>query len=170
MQIVIGKFLVVTLAGLISAAVSMLGLFIALKKSVNIPGDIMEALLRIIEPSSIAMMLSLLIPLTVFFAAVLLSISIYAKTFKEAQSIMTPMNFIVIIPAAIGMLPGLKLTTVTALIPVFNVSLATKRIIAGTIEPGLLILVFLSLFFLAAVSLVFCSRWFNKEEIIFRGI
>jgi sodium transport system permease protein len=170
MQIVVGKFLVITLAGLISAGVSILGLFIAIRMAVRIPKEILEGLLKIIEPSTIALVLSLLVPLCVFFAAVLLSISIYAKTFKEAQSIMTPMNFIVIIPAAIGMLPGIKLTAITALIPVFNVSLATREIISGTISTPLLLLVYLSLFLLAALSLVFCARWFNKEKVVFRGM
>lgn len=170
MQIVLGKFLVITLAGLISAGISILGLFIAIKQAVRIPAEILEGLLKIVEPSTIALLLSLLVPLTVFFAAVLLSISIYARTFKEAQSIMTPMNFVVIIPAAIGMLPGIKLTAITAIIPVFNVSLATRAIISGDITIPMLMLVYLSLFLVAAVSLVFCAKWFNKEEVVFRGI
>lgn len=170
MQIVLGKFLVITLAGLISAGISILGLFIAVKQAVRIPADVLEGLLKIIEPSTIALLLSLLVPLTVFFAAVLLSISIYARTFKEAQSIMTPMNFVVIVPAAIGMLPGIKLTAITAIIPVFNVSIATRAIISGTITTPMLMLVYLSLFILAAVSLIFCAKWFNKEEVVFRGI
>ncbi len=170
MQIVLGKFFVITLAGLISAGISIVGLFIAIKLAVRIPQHILDALLRIVEPSSILLILSLLIPLCVFFAAILLSMSLYAKSFKEAQSIMTPMNIIVLLPLLIGTLPGMKLTTVTALIPVFNVSMATKAIIAGTIQPGLLLLVYLSLFVLAVLSLMFCAKWFNREDVIFRGI
>jgi sodium transport system permease protein len=169
-QIVVGKFMVVTLAGLISAGVSIIGLFIAVKQAFRIPPQILDALLRIIEPGSIALLLSLLVPLCVFFAAVLLSFSIYAKSFKEAQSIMTPMNFIVIIPAIIGMLPGFKLNATTALLPIINVSLATKDIISGTIKTGLLLEVYLSLFILAGISLFFCTRWFEREDVIFRGI
>ncbi|MCP5104615.1 MAG: ABC transporter permease [bacterium] len=170
MQIVIGKFLVVTLAGLVSAGVSMLALVLSLKGSKEIPPELFESFARIIELKSVAMLLSLLLPLTVFFAAVLLSLSVFARSFKEAQSIITPMNFMVIIPVMIGLFPGVKLNATTALIPVLNVSLATKEIISGTIQTGLLMEVYLSLFVLAAASLIFCARWFKREEIIFRGI
>lgn len=170
MQIVMGKFLVITLAGLMSAAISMVGLFLSVKMSAEIPQDLLATIMKIIEFKSAALTLSLLIPLEIFFAAALLSMSIYAKSFKEAQSIITPMNFMVIIPVAIGMVPGIKLTAGTALIPILNVSLATKEIISGTIQTGLLMEVYLSLLVLAGVALFFCARWFNREDVVFRGI
>jgi len=169
LQIVMGKFLVVTLAGIISAAISIFGLYVAVKQTDKIPAKILDVIQNIVEWQSIALLLSLLIPLCVFFAAVLLSLSIYARSFKEAQSIMTPMNLIVILPAAIGIMPGIKLDLTTAMIPILNVSLASREIIAGTIKLGLLLEVYASLFLLAGVSLYFCVRWFNREEVIFRG-
>lgn len=170
MQIVIGKFLVITIAGLVSAGLSMVSLFISVKTLKEIPSDIVSTIYRIIEFESTVLLLSLLIPLCVFFAAILLSISVFAKSFKEAQSIMTPMNFVVIVPVLIGLIPGIKLNPITALIPVLNVSLATREIVSGTIKTGLLIEVYLSLFIIAAASLYFCSQWFKRESVIFRGI
>jgi len=170
LQIVMGKFLTVTLAGLISAGISILALYLALRQSKEIPQQVFDSIMRIIEFKSIGLLFSLLIPLCVFFAAMLLSFSIYARSFKEAQSIITPLNFMVIIPVMIGLFPGIKLNAVTALIPILNVSLATKEIIAGTIQTGLLVEVYLILFALAAASLYFCTRWFNREDVIFRGI
>jgi sodium transport system permease protein len=170
MQIVLGKFLVVTLAGILSAAMSILALYLALRGSTEIPQKVFDALIRIIELKSIGLLFSLLIPLCVFFAAVLLTLSVFARSFKEAQSIITPMNIVVLVPIMIGLFPGVKLNTTTALIPVLNVSLATREIVSGTIQTGLLMEVYLSLFVLAAASLYFCSRWFKREDIIFRGI
>jgi len=170
LQIVTGKFLVVTFAGLFSAVISILALYLAVKQATDLPPQVLDALVRIIEFKSIGLVFSLLIPLCVFFAAALLSLSIFARSFKEAQSIMTPLNILVIIPVLIGLFPGIKLNATTALIPVLNVSLATKEIISGTIKTGLLLEVYFSLFALAALSLLFCSWWFNREEVIFRGI
>jgi sodium transport system permease protein len=62
------------------------------------------------------------------------------------------------------------LSITTALIPILNISLATKEIIAGTISPLLMAEVFLVLFALAALGLIFCTRWFNREAVIFRGV
>jgi sodium transport system permease protein len=170
MQIVLGKFFVITCTGIISALISVLALYLAIQQAKGLPKGALQGILRIVEFKSISLLFSLLIPICVFFAAVLLSISIFARSFKEAQSIMTPMNFLVVIPVFIGLFPGIKLNTTTALIPVLNVSLATKEIISGTIKTGLLLETYVSLFVLAALSLVFCAQWFKREEVIFRGI
>lgn len=170
LQIVIGKFMVVTLAGIFSALVAIFALYMSLRGAKEIPPEMFDALFRIIEYRSIGLLLSLLVPLCVFFAALLLSVSIYARSFKEAQSMVTPLNVLVIVPVLIGLFPGIKLNAVTALIPVLNVSLATKEIISGTIQTGLLVEVYLSLFVLAAAGLIFCAQWFKREEVIFRGI
>ncbi len=169
LQIVYGKFGVIFLAGIMTAAISVFSLFLALKTSQEIPEEILTILLRIVDYKSILLVFTLLIPLCVFFAALLLSISIFAHSFKEAQSIMTPFNFLVIFPVFIGLFPGVKLDSVTALIPVLNVSLATKEIISGTIKAGLLAEVYMSLFILAGLSLYFCAKWFQREDIIFRN-
>ena len=170
MQIVLGKFFVVTFTGIISAAISILALYLSIKGTPEIPKNTMETLIRIIEPKSVGLLASLLVPLCMFFAAALLSISIFARSYKEAQSLIMPLYFLVLVPVIIGLFPGIYLSATTALIPVLNVSLATKEIISGTIKTGLLLEVYASLLVLAALSLVFCSWWFKREEVIFRGI
>ncbi|MFQ5602826.1 MAG: ABC transporter permease [bacterium] len=167
-QILLGKYGVVVLTGITSAAIAMIGLYLSIKRMPEIPKDFLDLLMGILEVKSIALVLSLLLPLSIFFAGILLSISIYAKSFKEAQSLITPLNIIVILPAVIGLLPGMTLNSTTALMPILNISLATKDIISGTIQIGLLAEVYASLFLLAGLSLFFCSKWFERESIIFR--
>jgi sodium transport system permease protein len=168
-QILLGKFGVVVLTGLLSAAVSMLGLYLAVSRNPDMPQEMMGAVASILDPWTIVLVLSLLLPLAVFFAAFLLSLSFYARSYKEAQSLISPLTIVVILPVALGMVPGIELTPLTAMIPVLNVSLATKEIIAGTIVPGMLAIVYVSLLTLAGISLWACVRWVNREETIFRG-
>jgi sodium transport system permease protein len=168
-QLLLGKFGVVVLTGLLSAAVSMLGLYVAVSQNPEMPQEMMGAVMSILDPGTIVLVLSLLLPLAVFFAALLLSLSFYAKSYKEAQSLISPLTIVVILPVAVRMIPGFELTLLTAAIPVLNVSLATKEIIAGTIDPGILAIVYVSLLTLAALSLWLCARWVDREETIFRG-
>lgn len=168
-EIVMGKFFVISLTGFLTAVLSIVWVFLMIRQFKEIPKDILTSIMRIIEIKTVILLLSFLIPLCLFFAAMLLSISIFAKSFKEAQSLMGPMNFIVIIPVLIGLLPGIKLNSTTALIPILNVSLATKEIIAGTIKTGLLIEVYLTLILIAGLGLYFCTQWFKREDVIFRG-
>jgi sodium transport system permease protein len=169
-QILLGKFAVVVLTGLMSAVVSIFGILFAVRQVSKVPPEVMSAVMAILDVQTVLLVLSLLLPLTVFFAAFLLSMSIFAKSYKEAQSMISPLTIVVILPVLIGLFPGVALDHVTAVIPVLNVSLATKEIIAGTIKTGLLLEVYASLFVLAGLSLFGCARWFEREETIFRGV
>lgn len=167
-QILMGKFGVVMLTGFISAIVAMIGMYIGIRQMSDIPPELMDTVMSILEVDSILILFSLLLPLTIFFAGLLLSLSIFARSYKEAQSIISPLMFIVIIPAFIGLLPGVDLTITTALIPILNVSLATKAVIAETITVPQLVAVYLSLIVLAGISIYVCSKIYGRESTIFR--
>ena len=169
-QILLGKFAVVVLTGLLSAAVSIIGILFAVRQISDIPPEMLDAVMAILDVQTVVLVLSLLLPLSVFFAAFLLSMSIFAKSYKEAQSMISPLMIVVILPVMIGLFPGVTLGPLTAMIPILNVSLATKEIIAGTVKTGLLLEVYASLFLLAGLSLFGCARWFQREETIFRGV
>jgi sodium transport system permease protein len=168
-HILLGKFGVVVVSGLLSAAVSISGLAIAIKRSPDMPPQFLDVMLRVLGWDTIMLLMSLLVPLTIFFAGLLLSVSLAARSFKEAQSMISPLNIAVILPAGIGLTPGIELTYANAWIPVLNVSLATKEILAGTIRPGELTVVYVSLITLAIASLWGSAWWFRRESTIFRS-
>lgn len=168
LQILLGKMLVVVLSGVISGLLTIIGLYLALKLNPDVPGWVMTMADQLLSPESLGLIILMLIPLTTFFAGVLIPASIYAKSFKEAQSLIQPMMFLVIIPLVIAMMPGFELDTFTALMPIVNVALATKEIVASTIDYGLLSLVFLSLFVFAGIGIAVCVKWFGAEGNILR--
>jgi len=169
MEILLGKFGVISLSGFLSAISGIIGLFVGLQFMTELPIEIITTMRSIIEIKTIALILSLIVPVSIFFSAVLLSISFYAKSFKEAQSLVTPINILILFPALIGLIPGVELTWKTALIPIVNISLVTKEIIAETVSNILLFEVYGSMIILAVGGLFFTRWWFNREEVIFRG-
>jgi sodium transport system permease protein len=168
-HILLGKFGVVVVSGIVSAVVSIAGLYLAIKQSSEIPPEFMDLIVKILGWETILLLISLLLPLTIFFAGILLSVSLTARSFKEAQSLISPLNIAVIVPAAIGLIPGVTMTYATALVPVLNVSLATKEILAGTITAPHLVLVYASLIVVAIASLWGSAWWFRRESTIFRS-
>ncbi len=174
MEIYTGKLITVALSGFISAMASIAGLIISAQligsgASDSEMSQISELLSGIISPGSIIMMLIILLPLNIFFAAITLMLSIYAKTFKEAQSMITPLMIFIVFPTIFGMLPGVTLDYKTALVPILNVSLGAKEIISGTIEIGPLLMTYAALFVYAAIALIISVRFFNNEKNILRG-
>ena len=169
LDVVLGKFLVVMLAAIITAFIALGGMYFGIQTFPDIEPWVLEVVNVILSAKTVILMMSLIIPISAFFSALLLGLSIYAKSFKEAQSIVGPLNIAIIFPALIGTLPGIELNAITSLIPILNVSLASKDIIAGTINPWYMVEVYLSLIVLAGLAIVWCVNWFNRESTIFRN-
>ena len=93
----------------------------------------------------------------------MIPIAVYAKSFKEAQSIITPLNIVMVLPAMVGFFPGVELNLVTACIPVVNIVLATKELIAGTLDFSLVALSFSVMFVLATLAVFVSYKRFDKE-------
>src|SRR5690554_2109081 len=164
-KILIGKMLVISLSGMAAAAFALVGMFAGLRlfNIVDVPG-LSAVIDGILTPQFILGLLVLLLPLTIFFAGIMIPATIYAKSFKEAQSVLTPVNFVVILPTFIGFLPNIELDYTTAFIPIVNIVLATKEIVAGTIDPILMIISFMTMVAVAALSVLFSYKRFGKES------
>lgn len=168
LQILLGKMGVVVTTGVISGIMAILGLYAALQFNPDAPEFFINIINSILKPGAIALIVAMLIPLTIFFGGAMIPVAIYAKSFKEAQSMIQPGLIVVILPLAIGMMPGMELHFGTALIPILNVALASKEIIAGTINYSLLALVFTSLITFAVIGVWLSIQQFGKESNILR--
>ncbi|MFT5582037.1 MAG: sodium transport system permease protein [Psychromonas sp.] len=163
-QLLFGKMGVVVLSGLVAATCALIGLYLSIEVFQLVDNEQILAVVRsILSLGFILMLFLLLLPLTIFFAGVMVPIAIYAKSFKEAQSIITPLNIVMLLPAMVGLFPGIELNAVTACIPVVNVVLSTKELIAGTLEPGYLILSFTIMLILALIAVFISYKRFDKE-------
>lgn len=167
-QILMAKFLVVVTSGVVTGFVTMGSLYIGVHFLDTGSGEINKVVATLLEPMTIVTVLSLMIPLTVFFAAVALSISVYSKSFKEAQSLLGPLIIVSILPLVVSFAPGIELSTKTALVPIMNVSLAIKAVIGGTAQTMHLALVYVSLSAVALAGVYLCSKMFNRESAVFR--
>jgi len=167
-EITVGKLMVVSLAGMVSGLISVVGISAPIYLLGNIPDQIKSTVLEIISPFIIVSVIILMIPIAIFFASMLLSISFYARSFKEAQSLMGPLNIVIIVPLMLTIGPGIEIDHITALIPLINVGLLTKEILAGSAQPIYFIETLSSLLFFAAIGIRFSVYWFNKENTIFR--
>ncbi|WP_294680309.1 ABC transporter permease [uncultured Fluviicola sp.] len=164
-KILFGKMGVVVLSGLLAATFNLLGIYLSIEV-LNLVKDpvLLQAIKDILSPTFIIMLYALLIPLITFFAGIMIPIAVRAKSFKEAQSIISPLNLLIILPAMVGFFPGVELNEVTALIPVVNIVLATKELIAGTLEWHLVAMAFGVMVLLAVIAVLFSYRKFENEN------
>ena len=165
-KILMGKVITIALFGLISAIMAILGIVVMINFSNMISNNFLQTFQEIINFKFIIMLLLMLMPLTFFFAGILTLLVSQAKSFKEAQSIVTPMTFVIIIPAMIALMPGMSLSWETAFIPILNVALATKQIISGAIQLPMYIAIVLSLILIAIIAIYISHHQFSKEKMI----
>lgn len=167
-KILIGKMITISIVGLSAAFMTILGMVLGLKLLPDIPQDFLNSINDILSIKFIIMLFAMLVPLSVFFAGLLSAIVIRAKSFKEAQSIVTPLTFVVIIPAMIALMPSVELNWQTVWIPILNIALATKEIIAGTIDLGQYIALVLSLMVLAFAISYLSFKQFSKDSMVLK--
>jgi len=123
----------------------------------------------IIDPLGLLGVLAMVFPVAVLFSAVIFTVALFAKSYKEAQSYVAPMIFVVIMPAVVGMLPGIDLNLRLALVPILNLSLVCKEMLSGVWHWNYIALIFGSSCVYAGVALALAVRMFNREDVIFRA-
>jgi len=122
-----------------------------------------------IDPLGLAGVFAMVLPVAVLFSAVALTVSLFAKSYKEAQSYLGPLIVVVLVPGMIAALPGTELTARTALIPLLNLSLVCKEMLSGSWPWGYIALIFVSSSLYAAGALALAVRMFNREDVLFRS-
>jgi len=167
--IVLAKFLMLFTVGLTSALlmVASMGALLFFF-SAAIPGDLAQ-MARAIGVLDLAMVALMLVPTAAIFAAILLSISVYAKSYKEAAGLISPLIIVTILPTLVALLPGVELDWKWAMVPLTNVSLAMKELVKGTMDYRMLSVILLSTTITAGALLALCRWWFNREQVLFRN-
>src|SRR5215470_8158360 len=171
-DLVLGKFFLVLSASLSTAILSIISMgtsfYLVGHSGAMAKKDAAVFQLHIGLPTVLSVFLMAL-PLAVLFAAALLTIALFAKSYKEAQSYLTPMTFIVVIPAVASLLPGFDLNPKLALIPILSTSLVCKEIVAGTFHWNYILLILLSSSVYAAAALFIAVKMFQRESVLFRS-
>ncbi|MGB2591565.1 MAG: ABC transporter permease [Candidatus Acidiferrum sp.] len=172
-HLVLGKFLLVLTTALVTAALSVIsmavsfGIVNALHTKPIQAGEA-DTSLHIGIGAALSVFI-MAIPLAVLFASVLIAIATFAKTYKEAQSYIMPIVFIVLIPAIAAMLPGIELNPKLALVPILNVSLLCKELVIGTYHWNYIAIIFSSTCVYAAIALFLAIKMFQRETVLFRS-
>ena len=167
-EMVLGKFTMVFTASVITALLSLLSLFATFALGSSLTISILEDFPFSIQPLGFVTVFFMMIPLSAFFSSLLMMISIFAKSSKEANSYIHPLVFIIVLPAMVSFLPGVELNSLMAMIPIVNTSLVLKEVLMGTYHWGNIGLIFLFNFLFAALGLWGAIGLFEKESVLFR--
>jgi len=178
-EVVTGKFLATVTFGLSAAVMAIVGYVVggAIVGSAFTPhlGGQAADLVQVmggsldISPTSVLLLLVSALLLAGTISALLLSITMFARSFKEAQSYVAPLSILLILPAV-----GLQFKDLLGfgdgiyMVPVFNALVLMDDIVKGTASSGPVLTTWLTLLVVIVLLLAFANRNFHREGVIFR--
>ncbi len=168
MEIVMGKFLVVMSASLTTSILVIISLYISISSGFIGLSSSQVGIKLVLGLTEIVGLLVLMIPLSMLFSAILLTLAIFARSYKEAQSYISPLMILVILPAMVSYIPGIKMNTKLAITPIVNTALMMKDTLEGNSNLPMTALTVFSTIIYAAIAIYISLKMFNKESVLFR--
>jgi sodium transport system permease protein len=169
-----------TLFGLTAATMAIIGFVVggAVMRGIFLPrlGDDAEAVVAVmggaltITPATVALLVVSAVLLAGLVAALLIGVTLFARSFKEAQSYVAPLSFLLILPVI-----GLQFRTLLGMnqgvywIPMLNAMALMDDIVRGSASLGAVLATWSTLVVAIALLLAFAYRSFLREDVLFRA-
>jgi sodium transport system permease protein len=176
-EIVIGKFLTVVLASIVTALLNLASMGLTGAKLASLFRAVPPALgqgdlVQLQPPSLISAfwMVVILIPLSVFFSSVCLALAVLAKSMKEGQYYMTPLYLIAFPLIFLTVMPGIELNLFYSLVPITGVALLLRALMQGDYATAthFFVPVLFPTIVYGAVALRWAIDQFQREGVLFR--
>jgi ABC-type Na+ efflux pump permease subunit/membrane protease YdiL (CAAX protease family) len=131
-DLILGKLGAVVAVGLGIGTIQIVNLWIA--QTLFASGDGAGWGLSLAPGTAVALLL-LYFPAVVLVGGVLLLSSAWSRSYKEAQLYFTPVMLLLLLPSLAGLLPDLTLRSAILLLPLANLSVGVRDLLAGQGDP-----------------------------------
>ena len=111
--------------------------------------------------------LGLLLLFAVFFSAVLLIVTCFARSFKEAQAYIVPLVLLSLLPGLLALVPELELKNALTVVPLLNIVLLARDLLEGKGDWAAASVVVCSTLIYAVAALALAARIFGAEAVLF---
>jgi len=172
LSILLGKYMTVTLFSILSVIAQLIGVMIGgiISPGFLTMGEVGGDLSFSIPIPALVLTILITITLGMVFSAIQLAISTYAKSFKEAQTYLSFLIFVAMIPGyATMMMQPDDLKIYMFFVPLLNAIASLKMILGSTINYTFLGIALGTSAVYVILSLIFAASLFNKEKFLFRS-
>lgn len=170
-ELIVSKFLTVATIGIVSAVlniISMGGVGIYMYKMVASMGNNSSDGISMGQfiPAIIVCALCIF-AFAVFISAVTMCVCAFAKSYKEANNYITPLMLVVMFASFVGFIPNVELTKNMALVPVANICLLIRDLLAFKFNIFIISIVLMSNIAYGIIAVMMLGRIYNSESILF---
>lgn len=161
------KTLVVTLTAMVAVVATLLPLLLMVVVIVPwLPESLADSAAALPGGRSLLLALLLLLPYAAVMGALLIAASAFARSYKEAQTMLGPVLMLAFVPALIALIPELPEQGWLSWLPALNVGVGIVATMKQTIGPALVIKVLVTNLGLVALVLRFCVRRLGSERLL----
>ena len=165
-DIIIGKFLSVSLSSIITGVLGLLLTQVSLLFA-NDNFVIYKDVELLLTGKELIFSIIVIITYSLLISGLCVAIASKSKTFKEAQSALTPLTFISFFPGMIAFMMNIKMTAVLAIIPFLNQSLIFRDITNNNFNILHVILMVVSSIVFISIVLYIIIKQYKSEKVLF---
>ena len=165
-DIIVGKFLAVSISSIVTGLISFILAIVALLLAQNM-FSIYEGTDIMFSASSMVFGIVVIIAYSFFISGLCISIASTSKTFKEAQSALTPLTFISFFPSFIVFMVGLQTTPILSIVPFLNFTMIFTDIAAGNINLLNIALMAISTIIYITLIFTYIIKQKKKKKVLF---
>ena len=169
LDIVLGKFLAVFILALVTGLLNLGSMAATVIMMFEQARPMFEENLEMefsLPWQSAVVVVLVMLPLAGMISAIMMSIAVYARSFKDAQNYVTPFLLLLMVPAVLAALPGSELNSATACAPILNVVLLFRALMTGAATLALSMLVLGVTVLYAALALLLAAWLFHREDVV----
>lgn len=165
-DIILGKFLSVAISSIITGILSLVLTLISLFLANNI-FEIYKDTNLMLSLSSIGYAVIVIIVYSFLISGLCIAIASKSKTFKEAQSALTPLTFISFFPSMIAFMMNIETNTILSCVPFLNFTLLFTDIVNNNLNLLNMALMILSTLIIIAIVLKVIIAQYKSEKVLF---
>ncbi|HEX4406077.1 MAG TPA: ABC transporter permease subunit/CPBP intramembrane protease [Polyangia bacterium] len=158
-----GKVIAVATLSTVTGLLNMTSMSLTMVQGIHLVGGAASVTIPWTRAAST---LIVVIPAAFLFASVMVAIGAMARSFKEAQTLLTPVYFLCFTPSLIAGLGDWDLAGAAAVVPGVNVTLLARDLILGTATLGRTLVVVASTLACGALALTLAARLYDSERLL----
>lgn len=116
----------------------------------------------------VLLLLLAMITTALLITAICMCFCVFAKSNKEANNYMTPVMLIIMFASMVGMIPSVELNYQTALIPLVNVSLLMKQLLAQHFDFAVIGVTIAVNFAYSIIIIWILAKMYDSENVLFQ--
>lgn len=171
-QMIMSKYIAVSMFACATAILSIVALggsvlFLVFGVSTELAAEFQGIAVQTVIVLILLLLLAM-ITTALLITAICMCFCVFAKSNKEANNYMTPVMLIIMFASMVGMIPSVELNYQTALIPLVNVSLLMKQLLAQHFDFAVIGVTIAVNFAYSIIIIWILAKMYDSENVLFQ--